>query len=61
METEQTQKQKYSKSPLFGYRKPITDDLGNVWCNCTVPTLRSHYGLGKGQAECGRCGHYYYH
>lgn len=28
---EQTEKQKYSKSSLFGYRKPVVDELGNKW------------------------------
>jgi hypothetical protein len=55
---EQTEKQKYSKSPLFGYRKPVTDDFG-TWCNCTNPTLTS--SIGRGTAYCLRCQNYYYH
>ncbi len=48
-------KQKTSKSPLYGYRKPIKDEFGNTWCNCTQPTLVSHMGLMKGAAQCLRC------
>ena len=57
---EQTEKQKYSKSPLYGWRKPVTDDCG-TWCNCAKPTLTSNHGIGGGQAYCLRCGHNWYH
>lgn len=56
---EQTEKQRLSKSPLYGYRKPTTDDCG-TWCNCTQPTLTSNHG-GKEQAYCLRCGSNWYH
>ncbi|MGH2666098.1 MAG: hypothetical protein ACRDEC_09840 [Flavobacterium sp.] len=55
---EQTEKQKYSKSPLFGYRKPVKDECG-TWCNCTIPTL-TRSGVENRQAYCLRCGHYWY-
>lgn len=45
-----------------GKRKPVIDDLGNRWCNCTRPTLH-HHGLpgGKGQAYCSKCRCDWYH
>lgn len=55
---EQTEKQKYSKSPLFGYRKPHFDGF-NYWCSCTVPTLTQNHG--RGTAYCLRCSTPYYH
>jgi hypothetical protein len=57
---EQTEKQKYSKSPLYGFRKPVTDDCG-TWCNCAKPQLVSNHGIGGGQAYCLRCSHNWYH
>lgn len=54
----QTEKQRVSKSSLYGWRKPITDDCG-TWCNCTLPNLVSSGVEGK-QAYCLRCGHYWY-
>ncbi len=59
---EQTVKQKFSKSPLYGYRKPEREETnGPLWCRCTIPTLTSTMGIGPGQAHCMRCGHNYYH
>ena len=58
MTKQQTENQRYSKSPLYGYRKPTTDDCG-TWCNCTQPTLVSS-GVENRQALCLRCGHYWY-
>ena len=58
---EQTEKQKYSKSPLYGYRKPHKDDSGNTWCSCTIPTLTPIMARGGGQAYCLRCHHNWYH
>lgn len=55
---EQTEKQKLSKSPLYGYRKP-TFDGEYYWCNCTHPTLTQAYW--RGQAHCLRCQTPYYH
>ena len=55
---EQTEKQKISKSPLFGYRKPITDDCG-TWCNCATPTLIKS-GVENIQAYCLRCENNWY-
>lgn len=51
------------KKKLFGggYRKPIVDEDGNKWCNCLIPNLTSHQGLGKGQAHCMRCKCDWYH
>lgn len=49
----QTEKQQVSKSPLYGYRKPINDGF-NSWCNCSIPNLIS--AINKGQAYCIRCG-----
>ena len=57
---EQTEKQSLSKSPLYGYRKPVTDESG-TWCNCTQPNLVSNRGVGGGSAYCLRCGNNYYH
>ena len=34
---DQTDKQKISKSPLFGYRKPENDDDGKLICNRIIP------------------------
>lgn len=56
---EQTEKQKISKSALYGYRKPVKDDCG-TWCNCTIPNLVSNIGIGKGQAYCLRCSNNWY-
>lgn len=42
-----------------GKRKPITDDIGLKWCNCTRPRLTSSSG-GRGQALCLKCGEYWY-
>lgn len=53
MKTEQTDKQRQSKSPLYGYRKPHFDQDGDKWCSCTVPNLISP--IDKGQAYCLRC------
>lgn len=57
---EQTEKQKQSKSSLYGYRKPVKDDCG-TWCNCAIPVLTSNMGIGGGQAYCLRCHHNWYH
>lgn len=59
MKTEQTEKQKLSKSTLYGYRKPTVDEYGRVWCNCTQPTLVSSWN-GVGQAYCLRCSSSWY-
>ena len=54
----QTEKQRVSKSPLYGFRKPVTDDCG-TWCNCSIPNLvRS--GIESKQAYCLRCESYWY-
>jgi hypothetical protein len=58
---EQTARQKISKSPLYGYRKPQKHDDDIIWCNCSIPTLTSTHGIGGGQAHCLRCGHNWYH
>lgn len=58
MKNKQTEKQRASKSPLFGYRKPITDECG-TWCNCTVPDLISSRVTDR-QAYCLRCQNYWY-
>lgn len=42
-----------------GKRKPIVDDMGLTWCNCTVPKLTSNAG-GRGQAFCLKCMYPYY-
>lgn len=55
---EQTEKQKVSKSPLYGYRKP-TFDGHNTWCNCAHPTL-VRPGRDDRQAYCIRCEQYWY-
>jgi hypothetical protein len=39
-----------------GKRKPVIDEDGNKWCNCTRPTLFSNYGIGPGVAHCHKCG-----
>lgn len=36
-----------------GYRKPITDERGLKWCNCTNPNLASP--IGRGYAWCMKC------
>lgn len=38
-----------------GKRKPIIDDQGLKWCNCTVPKLSSTMGIGPGSAYCRKC------
>lgn len=43
-----------------GKRKPIVDDVGLSWCNCTKPKLTSNAG-GRGQAFCLKCGTPWYH
>lgn len=59
---EQTEKQKYSKSPLYGYQKPEREEInGPLWCRCKIPTLVHSLGIGPGMAECRRCGCPYYH
>ncbi len=55
---EETKEKK--KSFGNGYRKPITDDVGLKWCNCTNPNLTSNSG-GRGQAYCMKCKTPYYH
>ncbi len=58
----QTVKQKFSKSPLYGYRKPEIEETGGpLWCRCTIPYLTSTMGIGAGMAHCMRCGYNYYH
>jgi hypothetical protein len=42
-----------------GKRKPITDDMGLKWCNCTKPKLISP--LCRGQAYCIKCNNPWYH
>ncbi len=54
----QNYKTRLSKSGLYGYRKPITDDCG-TWCNCTNPTLVKS-GLENIQAYCMRCSNNWY-
>lgn len=44
----------------YGKRKPITDDCGNKWCNCTEPNLTSNQD-GPGIAYCLKCHNNYYH
>lgn len=40
-----------------GKRKPVIDELGNKWCNCTRPRLVSNRGTtGLGLAYCLKCG-----
>lgn len=56
---EQTDKQRASKSPLYGYRKPLADEYGDKWCHCTIPDLIR--AIGRGQAFCLRCMTPYYH
>lgn len=60
----QTEKQKVSKSPLFGFRKPYREEKdGPLWCGCSIPNLR-HKNIGdldRGQAICMRCNHPWYH
>ena len=59
---EQNEKQKYSKSPLYGYRKPEREETkGPLWCRCTNPTLTSNHGIGPGAAFCLRCMCNWYH
>ena len=43
-----------------GKRKPIIDDLGYKWCNCTKPKL-THNGDDRGQALCLKCMQPWYH
>lgn len=58
----QTEKQKYSKSPLYGYRKPEQEEKGGVyWCKCEIPNLGTNMGIGGGQAYCYRCHCNWYH
>lgn len=62
MNKEQSEKQRYSKSPLYGYRKPEREEeRGPLFCRCTIPTLTSNLGIGPGVADCMRCGCAYYH
>jgi hypothetical protein len=42
-----------------GWRRPITDEGGLKWCNCSNPTLTR--SIGRGQAWCMRCKEAYYH
>ena len=56
----QENKPKKKRGGDNGKRKPITDDMGLTWCNCTRPNLTSNAG-GRGQAYCLKCGHPYYH
>lgn len=42
-----------------GWRKPVVDDDGHKWCNCTEPNLIRP--IGRGQAFCLRCKTPYYH
>lgn len=44
-----------------GRRKPIVDEDGLKWCNCTRPNLTGHGGVGRGQAWCMKCREYWYH
>lgn len=44
-----------------GWRRPIKDEYGDVWCNCYFPDLISNSGFGKGQAYCKRCKSNWYH
>lgn len=53
MEKIQTDKQRESKSPLYGYRKPAIDEDGDKWCMCTIPVLIRP--IDKGLATCMRC------
>lgn len=44
-----------------GKRKPIVDDMGLKWCNCTTPRLtRNILPEERGQAYCLKCGQYWY-
>lgn len=43
-----------------GYRKPIIDEYGHKWCNCTIPNLISR-ALVRGTAYCAKCKCDYYH
>jgi hypothetical protein len=52
--------QKKKRGGDNGKRKPITDDVGIKWCNCTKPKLVSPFH-GKGLASCIKCGYPYYH
>lgn len=52
-------KQLKSKSAINGYRKPIVDEDGHKWCNCTVPVLVAP--LTRGLAYCLRCECSWYH
>lgn len=38
-----------------GKRKPIIDEYGQKWCNCTKPKLTSTSGVGPGTALCLKC------
>lgn len=54
--------QKRKRGGDNGKRKPIVDDLGLKWCNCTRPNL-THNRLKEepGQALCLKCGYHWYH
>jgi hypothetical protein len=43
-----------------GKRKPVTDNMGLKWCDCTKPKLVSNFG-GRGQAYCIKCNNPWYH
>lgn len=42
-----------------GWRRPITDEWGDKWCNCDIPNLTSSFG--RGLAWCMRCKTPWYH
>ena len=45
-----------------GKRKPIVDDMGQKWCNCTTPKLVSSepYPMRE-HPSCTKCGYPWYH
>lgn len=42
-----------------GKRKPITDENGELWCDCKFPRLTT--AIGRGQAFCLLCKTAWYH